>query len=62
MADSSSEFSFKSEQIASDFAVINLGVSARLPNNLQPFVNFQTVQGNENLVSYGGAIGLRFGL
>lgn len=56
------QFSFKREQTARDFAVLGLGVSAALPNQMQPFVNFETVQGNENLVSYGGVIGLRVGL
>lgn len=57
-----SSFSFKREPVASDFANIGVGVSALLPNKLQPFVNFRTIQGNENLVSYGGTAGLRVGL
>jgi hypothetical protein len=29
-------------------------------NGMQRFVQFVTVQGNENFVSYGGTTGLRF--
>jgi outer membrane autotransporter protein len=57
-----SKFSFKQERVARNFANIGVGVSALLPNNLQPFINFRTIQGNENLVSYGGTAGLRVGL
>jgi outer membrane lipase/esterase len=57
-----SKFSFKQERVASNFANIGVGVSALLPNRWQPFVNFRTIQGNENLVSYGGTAGLRVGL
>jgi outer membrane autotransporter protein len=42
-----------------DWAAIGLGVSALLPNGLQPFAQFATMQGNENFVSYGGTVGLR---
>ena len=45
-----------------NYAIIGVGVSALLPNKLQPFVNFKTLQGNEYLVSYGGTVGLRVGL
>ena len=57
-----SKFKFKREPVASNFANIGVGVSALLPNRWQPFVNFRTIQGNENLVSYGGTAGLRVGL
>ena len=57
-----SKFSFKQERVAPNFANIGVGVSALLPNRWQPFVNFRTIQGNENLVSYGGTAGLRVGL
>ena len=56
------KFKFKREPVAPNFANIGVGVSALLPNNWQPFVNFKTIQGNENLVSYGGTAGLRVGL
>src|SRR5512132_4658509 len=56
-----SKFKFKREPVASNFANIGVGVSALLPNRWQPFVNFRTIQGNENLVSYGGTAGLRVG-
>ena len=55
-------FTFQRERPARDWASIGLGVSALLPNGLQPFVQFATIQGNENFVSYGGTAGLRFGL
>jgi outer membrane autotransporter protein len=52
-------FTFQREPPARDWANIGLGVSALLSNGLQPFVQFATMQGNENFVSYGGTIGLR---
>ena len=52
-------FTFQREPPARDWANIGLGVSALLPNGLQPFVQFATMQGNENFVSYGGTVGLR---
>jgi outer membrane autotransporter protein len=55
-------FKFQREPPARDWASIGLGVSALLPNGLQPFVQFATIQGNENFVIYGGTAGLRLGL
>jgi uncharacterized protein YhjY with autotransporter beta-barrel domain len=55
-------FSFQRERPARDWASIGLGVSALLPNGLQPFVQFATIQGNENFVTYGGTAGVRLGL
>ena len=55
-------FTFQRERPARDWASIGLGVSALLPNGLQPFVQFATIQGNENFVSYGGTAGVRLGL
>jgi hypothetical protein len=55
-------FTFQRERPAGDWASIGLGVSALLPNGLQPFVQFATIQGNENFVSYGGTAGVRLGL
>jgi outer membrane autotransporter protein len=57
-----SKFSFKREPVAPNFANISAGVSTLLPNRWQPFITFRTIQGNENLVSYGGTAGLRVGL
>jgi outer membrane autotransporter protein len=54
-----SQFTFKREQPARDWAVIDVGVSAILPNQLQAFASFTTMQGNENFVSYGGLLGVR---
>lgn len=45
-----------------NYALINLGLSAVLPNDWQPFVNFSTIQANDRLTTYGGVIGLRVGL
>jgi uncharacterized protein YhjY with autotransporter beta-barrel domain len=59
-ASPSPEFSFQRERPARDWANIALGVSASFANGLQPFVQFATVQGNDNFVSYGGTAGLRF--
>jgi outer membrane autotransporter protein len=53
-------FTFQRERPARDWADIGLGVSASLVNGMQPFAQFQTIQGNENFVSYGGTAGLRF--
>ena len=58
-ASPSPKFTFKREPPARDWANIGLGVYAFLPNGLQPFVQFATMQGNENFVSYGGTTGVR---
>jgi outer membrane lipase/esterase len=52
-------FTFQREPPARDWATIGLGISALLPNGLQPFAQFATMQGNDNFVSYGGTVGLR---
>ncbi len=57
-----SKFTFKNERTPRDFATISLGVSSVLPNDIQPFITFNTIQGNDNFVSYGGTIGVRIGL
>jgi uncharacterized protein with beta-barrel porin domain len=58
---SATQFTFQREHPARDWAVIDVAVSMVLPNQLQPFISFTTIQGNENLVSYGGQVGLRMG-
>jgi hypothetical protein len=55
----SAGFSFQTENPARNWAIINLGVSYVMPQGIQAFVNFSTVQGNRNFESYGGNIGLR---
>lgn len=55
----SPSFTFNREPPARDWAVLGAGVSAFLPNGLQPFVTVSTVQGNDNFVSYGGIAGMR---
>jgi uncharacterized protein YhjY with autotransporter beta-barrel domain len=57
-APSSAEFTFQTEPPARNWAVISLGVSALMPHNLRPFVNFATMQGNQNFQTYGGVIGM----
>ena len=59
-ASPSPTFTFKRERPARDWASIALGISASFVNGWQPFVQFVTVQGNKNFVSYGGTAGLRF--
>jgi uncharacterized protein YhjY with autotransporter beta-barrel domain len=59
-APGSPEFTFQRERPARDWANIGLGVSASLVNGMQPFAQFQTIQGNDNFVSYGGTAGMRF--
>jgi outer membrane lipase/esterase len=59
-APGSPKFTFQREHPARNWANIALGVSASLVNGMQPFAQFQTVQGNDNFVSYGGTAGLRF--
>jgi outer membrane autotransporter protein len=54
-------FKFSREPPARDWAAIGVGISALLSNGMQPFMQFATMQGNENFVSYGGTAGLRFG-
>jgi uncharacterized protein with beta-barrel porin domain len=58
-APNSQLFFFDREETARDWALINVGVSAQLAHRLQPFVNFSTVQGNDNFTSYKGTVGLR---
>jgi outer membrane lipase/esterase len=59
-ASPSPEFTFQRERPARDWANIAVGASAAFTNGLQPFVQFVTVQGNDNYTSYGGTTGLRF--
>jgi outer membrane autotransporter protein len=56
-----SEFKFKREQTARNFAIVDVGISASLPHDIQPFANFTTMQGNTNFTSYGGVLGVRIG-
>jgi outer membrane autotransporter protein len=59
-ASPSPTFTFQREPPARNWASIALGVSASFASGWQPFVQFVTVQGNKNFVSYGGTAGLRF--
>jgi outer membrane autotransporter protein len=58
-APASPSFTFQREPPARDWANIGIAVSAVLANGLQPFIQFTTMQGNENFVSYGGTVGVR---
>ena len=53
-----SRFAFQTEEPARDWAVINLGLSSVIAEGVQPYLNFTTVQGNENFTVYGGTVGL----
>lgn len=53
-------FTFKQEKPARNWANIGVGVTAMLPNGLQPFAQFATMQGNDNFATYGGIAGVRF--
>jgi uncharacterized protein YhjY with autotransporter beta-barrel domain len=59
-APGSPTFTFQRERPARDWANIAIGASASFVNGMQPFVQFVTVQGNDNYVSYGGTAGLRY--
>lgn len=54
-------FYFQTENPARDWALIDLGASLLVQNDLQVFANVSTVQGNQNFVSYGGNVGVRVG-
>jgi outer membrane autotransporter protein len=59
-APTTSGFTFDRERPARNWAILTVGLSAAFTNGLQPFVQFATMQGNENFESYGGTAGLRF--
>ena len=59
-ASPSPTFTFQRERPARDWANIAVGAAASFANGMQPFVQFVTVQGNENFVSDGGTAGLRY--
>jgi outer membrane autotransporter protein len=59
-ASPSPTFTFQREPPARNWVTMALGLSASFVNGWQPFVQFVTVQGNKNFVSYGGIAGLRF--
>lgn len=52
-------FTFQREKPARNWADIGIGATAVLRNGLQPFVQFATMQGNDNFVTYGGSAGVR---
>jgi uncharacterized protein YhjY with autotransporter beta-barrel domain len=55
----SPNFTFQREGPDRNWAEIDVGLTALLPNGLQPFASFSTVQGNSNFVIYGGTAGVR---
>jgi outer membrane autotransporter protein len=58
-ASPSPSFTFQREAPDRNWAEIGVGLTALLPNGLQPFVTASTVQGNSNFVTYGGIAGVR---
>jgi outer membrane autotransporter protein len=52
-------FTYKREKPVRDWGDLSLGVSAVLPNGLQPFANFGTMVGNGRFTSYAGTLGMR---
>jgi outer membrane autotransporter protein len=52
-------FTFETEEPDRDYADVVIGISAVLPNGLQPFANFATLISNSQFDSYSVAIGLR---
>lgn len=58
-APESNSFSFQTETPARNWAVIDVGVSAVMKENIQAFVNFSMIQGNKNFDSYGGTVGIK---
>jgi hypothetical protein len=59
-APNSPAFTFQRERPARDWVNIAIGAWASFANGMQPLVQFVTVQGNDNYVSYGGTAGLRY--
>jgi uncharacterized protein YhjY with autotransporter beta-barrel domain len=55
----SPSFTFNREAPDANWMVIGVGASALLNNGWQAFVQFSTVQGHENFVTYGGTAGVR---
>lgn len=58
-APGSNGFSFQTEAPARNWAIIDVGVSAIVKENIQAFVNFSMIQGNKNFDSYGGTVGIK---
>jgi uncharacterized protein YhjY with autotransporter beta-barrel domain len=52
-------FSFRTDEPDRNFLSANVGVSAILPNGLQPFVAFRSLIANSDFNSYAGTAGLR---
>lgn len=55
-------FRYDSESPDRNFGIIGVGLTAVLPNGLQPFAAFRTIVGNDNYNSYAVTAGLRLEL
>ena len=55
-------FRYDSESPDRNFGVIGVGLTAVLPNGLQPFAAFRSIVGNDNYNSYAVSAGLRLEL
>ncbi|SUS07116.1 putative Autotransporter beta-domain protein [uncultured Defluviicoccus sp.] len=55
-------FRYDSESPDRNFGIIGVGLTAVLPNGLQPFMAFRSIVGNDNYNSYAVSAGLRLEL
>lgn len=60
--DTVGNFRYDSESPDRNFGIIGVGLTAVLPNGLQPFAAFRTIVGNDNYNSYAVSAGLRLEL
>lgn len=58
----SGNFRYDTESPDRNFGIIGVGLTAVLPNGLQPFTAFRTIVGNDNYNSYAVSVGLRLEL
>ncbi|MDS4016575.1 MAG: autotransporter outer membrane beta-barrel domain-containing protein [Candidatus Accumulibacter sp.] len=59
---SEGNFRYDSESPDRNFGVVGVGLTAVLPNGLQPFAAFRSIVGNDNYNSYAVSAGLRLEL
>jgi hypothetical protein len=55
-------FTFSTQKPAADFGVLGIRLSAVLPGGARPYASFGTIMGNGVYQSYGGMVGVTFGL
>ena len=58
----STTFRFQNDKPVRNFVNLSFGTILLFPNNIQPFVNFRTILGNEQFDNFGGTIGIRIQL